>query len=173
MTLQDALNTKQDKLRRHLFDRNIELTGRQYEAIHITKQELDYYGDVLPGGETLEDRLPVVLKINYPDEVPLNRYRYVSSAASTERISLEGSGTFFFDVLPVEVFSKFTDNIETGDFLIHTAEDEVGNKIVCVLETSELLGSLGRSLVWKKHYASPFKGQLPQVVVDIVEELLQ
>lgn len=172
MTLQDVLNDKQDKLRRYLFDKRIQITGREYKAVHITKQDLDYYGDVLPGGDTFEDWVPIVLSINYPDEIPMDRFRYSSSASSSERLEIGSSGTFFFDVLPIEIFSKFSDKIETGDFLFHIAEDEVGNKIICVLQTSEFLGSLGKSLVWKKHYASPFKGSLSQKIIDHIEELL-
>lgn len=173
MTIQDALSAKQDKLRRHLFDKNIKLTGHQYEAIHITVAEADYYGDALDGEMTLEDRIPIELQITYPQEIPIDRFKYVGSANQAERLSTESTGTFFFEILPIEIFSKFEDKIETGDYIIHSAKDEQDNAIIMVLQMSELLGTLGRSLTWKKHYASPFKGKLPDLIADIVEELLK
>lgn len=173
MTIQDVLSAKQDNLRRHLFDRNVKLTGHQYEAIHVTVAEVDMYGDALEGQSTLEDRIPIELQITYPQEIPIDRFKYVDSATKSERLNTESTGTFFFEILPIEIFSKFTDKIETGDYIIHSAKDEQGNGIVMVLQTSEMLGTLGRSLTWKKHYASPFKGQLPTLLQDIVEELLR
>lgn len=173
MTIQDILNKKQDALRRHLFDRNIKVTGHQFEAMHVTIQEVDLYGDALEGSSSLEDRVPVELSITYPPEVPIDRFRYVDSANQSERLEIESTGTFFFDILPIEIYSKFEDNIETGDYIIHTAEDEKGNKIIIILQTTELIGNLRRSLTWKKHYGSPFKGTLPPLIKDIVDELLK
>lgn len=111
--------------------------------------------------------------MNYPSEIPIDRFKYVDSASQEERQTVSTTGTFFFEILPIEIFSRFEDKIETKDYIIHIAKDEYENKMAIVLQVTEQLGTIGRSLTWRKHFASPVKGKLPNALDLIVQELLR
>ena len=169
MSIQDSLSAKQDKLRRHLFDRKILLTGRQYEVLRITKTQFDMYGSALD--EALATQGTLTLTVNYPKNIPLDRVKY-NTGTEEENKSVASTGTFFFEILPIEIYSQFKDKVETGDYIIHQLADEMGNKIVVILEVTEQLGSFGASLVWRKHLCAPFKGILPDGIQAVIDTLL-
>ncbi len=170
MSIQDSLSEKQDALRRHLFDKKILLTGRQFKVYKISQGDLDMYGDSLTGEQILGDENILTLTINYPTEIPLDRYNYAGEKAGGEDL-VESSSTFFFDILPVEIFSRFEDKLENNDYIIHHLKDEIGNPIIIVLKVIEQLGTLGASLTWRKHLVAPINSELPTVIETLVDTL--
>jgi len=170
MSIQDSLSEKQDALRRHLFDKKILLTGRQFKAYKISKGDVDMYGDSLELEDLLGPEKELTLTINYPTEIPLDRYNQAGTMAGGED-TVADSSTFFFDILPVEIFSRFEDKLENNDYIIHSLKDEVGNPIVIVLKVIEQLGTLGASLTWRKHLVAPIMSDLPEAIKNVVDTL--
>jgi len=168
MTIQDALSEKQDKLRRRLFDLNILRAGREYDAVRITSEEFDMYGNPMLEIPEIQSRITVI--INYPDQIPLERIRVNSGGSSEARLANDGTSSFFFDVLPIEIYSKFTNLIEKEDYIIHRLEDENGNSIPVILKITDSLGTFGRSLTWRKLLAAPYTDIIPESLSDIIED---
>ena len=168
-SIQEKLEKKNISARRKLFDNNIRLIGIEAEVVRLKIVENKY------GDETLtrisQDKITV--RINYPGELPLDRFRSddISGLDGSIDDSVESSHTFFFEILPIEVFTQWDDYVEKGDLLLHRVNDERGNGIKILLKMSETLGTFQTELLWKKMYAAPYNGILPDEVTTIINSL--
>ena len=97
--------------------------------------------------------------IKFPTEIPLDRFRADSLDYVAE------TRTFFFDLLPVEAYTRFADHVEKNDLLFFHLQDELGNNIPFLLQVTEVFGSFSTSLVYKKLYLAPQHGALDQSIL--------
>lgn len=149
---------KVSPLQRKLFDNNVGIMGVPVAIGYFKVSEDDFGDEEL----TIIDKKEIDVIFNFPAEIPLDRYR-INSKSDT---SVDESNTFFFEVLPIECYTKFSDNVERGDLLLFTLTDDQSNDIKILLRISETFGGGKVSLVWKKQYCAPYSGIVPQAVKD-------
>ena len=162
MTIQEKIEKYTSSTRRKLFDNQIRLSGIPFNGIHFYTEE-NKYGDT-----TVEviNHKSLEARIVYPGEIPLSRFRLGSSAEE-----VDGTGVFFFDILPIEIYTKWTDNVEKEDILFHIIKDEQNNNIPILLKVSEIVGSIQTTLYWKKSLCAPYNGIVPDEVQAIIDSV--
>jgi hypothetical protein len=172
MSLQKKLERSSVGLRRKLHDNNIRLAGIDITVTRFHIEE-DMYGN--EQSMTINhDDVEVVLV--YPSEIPLTRFRYGEGEGDTTDQAQEQSDethVFFFDILPIELHAKWSDNIEKGDLLFHTVLDEDRNKIPILLRVSNDLGAFQTTLLWRKYLCAPYNGIIPPEVQEILDQSMQ
>lgn len=160
MTLQEKIEKMTSSTRRKLHDNDVRLLGIPLKGIHIHVEQ-NRYGDVT---HQLINHKSIEARIVYPGEIPLSRFRLGSAAEE-----VDGTGVFFFDILPIELYTKWTDNIEKEDLLYHKIIDEHNNKIPILLKVSEIVGSIQTTLYWKKSLCAPYNGIVPPDIQAIID----
>jgi hypothetical protein len=150
---------------RKLFDNQIDILGKKTRVARVRLNE-DKYGD--EDVEVLsKDEIECI--INYPSGgVPLGRKRSENGFSS----SVESSHVSLWDILPIELYTKWSDNVEKGDILVDFAKDENGNYIKFVLQITETVGEFRQNLTWKKNQCAPYNySGLPKEIVNYIEML--
>ncbi len=164
MALQDSLTRKTSKLKRRLFDHSIKILGREVDVVKIDsvlvrKYDFGIQIDEKPEIEIFNNTLTAI--ISYPTEIPLQRFRYFGSTEG----QTEHTGTFFYEVLPIEIWFKFDDKVNEQDYIIHMLHDEEDRNFNIVLKIEDTMGSFANNdLVWKKHLCSIYNGALPDFI---------
>jgi len=77
------------------------------------------------------------------------------------------------DIIPIDVLTQFAEKVEKGDYIFHIIKDEIGNKFGILLQLSEALGAVSTELVWKKHLASVYNGEVDPVIEQEIQKLLK
>lgn len=162
MSIRDSINKKSDKILRRLSDTRIQSLGREVPVVRV-RIERDMYNDqrYTP---VLSDRPHVIL--HFPMGIPIDRYR--QNSASVEH---DESRVFMFDILPVELYTKWEDKVEKGDFLVYSVYDENESEIPILLRVAETLGSFKYTMVWKQQQCAPYNGELMPDVMSAFENL--
>jgi len=142
MALQDSLSNKTYKWKRQLFDINIDYLGNEIKAIMFSEEEINHYGDKVL--TISEDKLINVI-IDYPgEELP---------------ITSDGDNSQFhlYDVLPIEVFTKFQDSIKFGTILVHKISiTDDNSKLIALRISNQISKADGKNVVWNKWQAAPY-----------------
>ena len=160
MSIQDSISKASERIKRKLFDNHIKVTGRCLLGIRYRVTE-DMYEDE---ERVLIDRETIEVVIDYPTEIPI--YRFARGEYNND---IEQSGAFFFDILPIDLYTKWANKIEVGDFIYHCLRDESGNPVPILLKISEVFGSFEVGLVWRKAWCSPYNGQIEPELQDLLE----
>ena len=126
-TLQDKLEDANIKIRHILFDNQIRNMGMSTRALRL-KLNINKYGDTTEKAKVILQNF-VDCVINYPGDVPLMRERADETTETTS-----GNHIFLFDILPIDIYTKWEDNIERYDFIIHKVKNEVGDYTKFVLK---------------------------------------
>lgn len=159
MSLYDSITSSGERVKRRLFDRRIESLGRTVRAVRIQYRE-DMYQNLSDIDMLSSNEISAIVR--FSDDIPLNRYR----ADRTDYT--EDTRTFFFDLLPVEVFTKLEDSIELRDLLFFWFLDENGNRIPFLLQVTEVFGRFGASLTYKKLLCAPLYGALTKPIYGLL-----
>jgi len=144
-----------------LADLEIHYQGVDLKTIRL-KVDVDKFGDeewVILNSEILN------VVIDNWGEIPLNRTRGDSGTSTSKE------GLYLWEVLPIEMFSKFEDNVEFGDILIFIVEN-YDKKIPILFKVSEELGTLNTLLRYRKHYIAMYNGTLPSEVKTIIDSYI-
>lgn len=176
MGLQQKLDKATIRTKRKLFDNSIKNLGLDVDAIRIRLNE-DIYGNESEPSILLQDSIHCI--INYPPELPLFRSRGDNNSVNPdfpqyEDSDLQGSSTtgiYFHEIFPIEIYTKWEDNIEKGDFVIHQIEDEQYNDLKIILKVSDALGSFRSSLIWKKYNASLYNGKFEDMIWNRIDNI--
>ncbi len=163
MSVYESISKASLKSKRRLFDFNVGLLGQKMKAIRISVNE-DIFHDTDIEGILSSEKIEVIIR--FPSEMPLHRYRL----GSQEKV--EETRTYFYDILPIEGYSKLEDHIEKNDFIFFFLEDEKYNKIPFLLQAVDSFGKFEIGLVWKKHYFAPYHGELEQSIISYLEEFV-
>lgn len=131
------------------------------KVIRIQYQE-DMYKDLTDVESLSSNEISAI--INFSENIPLNRYRL----DGTDYV--EDTRTFFFDVLPIEVFTRIEDSIENRDLLFFWFKDENDNSIPMLLQVTEVFGRFEAGLIYKKSYASPVYGALTKPLYTMLKD---
>lgn len=163
MGIQDKIARSQITARHKLRDYNISQSGVETQVIRL-KVEENMYGD-----ETVEivDDDVITLALDLPDEIPQTRLR----TDVTQQIA-DTQSYYFFDILPIEGYSRLEDNVEKGDILVYIIHDKKDSpSLYLVLRVSELIGTISnRYLTSRKFQCAPHNMGLPQQVQDIINK---
>lgn len=161
MDLQSKLEFASASLRRKLFDQQITLTGKATKVMRV-KMKINDYGDA---GETkIVSNGIVECYLEYPGEIPLTRSRKDEAFDQASNPHL-----YLFDILPISLYTKFSDNIEKYDFIIDKVLDEHGNAIKFVLQVSEMVGTFRSSILWKKSQCAPYNGPIDSQLQAMID----
>jgi hypothetical protein len=79
---------------------------------------------------------------------------------------------FFYDILPVEIYTRWQDAIENGDVIYFWAGDENGNKMPVVFKIMDQKGAFSSQLIWRKFLAAPIVNIETEIPEDLAERLL-
>ena len=148
MSIQDALSRKLSPIKRKLFDYKIRLSGNRSKIIRLKTTE-NKYGDE---DITIVSDCQIIAIRNYPSEIRLYRLR-----TEVQIPISESTGIYFYDILPIEVFTQWKDNVEVGDILVRKIRDEnyCTDPLLNIIRITEVLGAFTDELAWKKSQASP------------------
>ena len=164
MSIKRTISNITAPIKRILFDYQVNLTGDEHLVVRF-KVTKDYRGDET---NTLIDSENVTVNLVFPGAIPLYRLR---NDTVDDQID-EKTSVYLYDILPIEGYAKFTDNVEKGDILIEKLYDEISSTspALMVLRVSEILGSFDKgNLTYKYFNCSPYNEMLPSAVQDIID----
>lgn len=160
MSYQSKIAQALAKVKRKNFDRMIKLVGRPISVLRF-RITTDMYDDET---RTLIDKQRLEVNMVFPSEIPL--YRFDRNNYNKD---VDDTGVFMFDILPIEIFTKWGDKVEKGDFIVCKLRDEVGNGIELLLQITETVGQFDTySLIWKKSLCAPYSGQLEAEIQTLI-----
>lgn len=165
LSIQQKLEKASLTARYKLFDNQIKLVGKS-SLVSRFKIERNQYEDDIVVESVKEDTVEVT--IVYPAEIPISRLRN----NNFNSIPDGQTNIYLFDVLPIDVYVKWTDNIIKGDFLLDIIKDENGNSIKILLKISEELftpGSYG--IVYRKLWAALYNGEIPVELQQTISQI--
>lgn len=161
MSIQESLMKASERVQRRLFDNAVHILGREVSGLKISLIE-----DIFQGTEEETvlkyDKITAIVK--YPTDVPIDRFRLDSD------IQVAETRTFFFDILPIEIYTKMENSVEKNDYIFHFFEDELGHRVPILLQITETFGRFTTSLIWRKHYCAPMNGIIPESIKSLLEE---
>ena len=163
MSLQDKIAQSQILARSKLHDYMISQVGTETKVIRL---EVGYNLEGDPTGMEIVSHSEITLRMSMPDDIPITRLRTditVEDTTSTENV-------FFYDILPIEIYAKYTDSLNKGDIIIRrlkrNGEDQ---EFYHVLQITELLGNYRANyLTFERFQAAPYTAPLPTEVQDII-----
>ena len=161
MSLYDSITRSSLRVKRRLFDNTVERLGRTTKVIRIQYQE-DMYKDLTDVEALSSNELSAIFR--FPEEMPLDRYRL----DGTDHV--DDTRTYFFDLLPIEVFTRIEDAMERRDLLFFWFTDENNNKVPMLLQITETLGRFETGLVYKKSFAAPVYGALTKPLYQMLKD---
>jgi hypothetical protein len=162
VSIQTRLDKHYAKLRRRHFDLKVKTKGREIKVVKLNSTIIQTRGIELGSEEAFFDGAITVVLL-WPGEIPMDRVRYTGP---DDRV--ENTNPFFFDILPIEIWSKFEDHVAKGDLLVLRFFDEGENCFSIVLKVEESFGSFREHLVWKKHQCSIFNDELPEDIMELI-----
>jgi len=150
---------------RKLSDYHVFTQGRRTECTRLTKIT-DKWGN--SDSDTISVSQIQAIFIFPPGEMPLIRLRSGKGAqAQTQATQL-----FFYDILPVEVYIRWEDEIESGDVIYFYALDEKGNKMPIIFKALDQKGAFSSQLIWRKMLCAPVTNIDTEIPEDLKERLL-
>ena len=160
----DYLMKAQEKVKQVLFDENIRMLGREVYAIRISANE-DMFHDLTDVHAIYDDDRQISIIINFPDEIPVDRYRYSETASNVSETRIS-----FIDLLPIVGYTKLDDNLEKNDLIFFSLNDEKKNSIPFILQVCEVFGKFEKSMVWKKVNLAPYHGAISREVYQLMRQ---
>lgn len=160
MSVYESIKRSSLDVKRRLFDYNISIVGREVKAIRIHQEE-DIFHDF--SDPEVINAEPIIISVNFPSEIPLERYRMNGSVRNGE------TRTYFYEILPVEVYVKLEDNMAVNDFLFLFMEDDQKNKIPFLFQITDTFGKFEIGMVWKKFYVAPYNGSDIEKLIPFLE----
>lgn len=141
----------------------IKLKGIEIKGIRIY-EDINKYGDTTNLDIISNNTFTGVL--DYSNiEIPINRYRLDNTDATIDNESI-----YLFDILPLDLFTRWSDELEKGDLLVLLLKDKVANiDIPIVFRISETLGRFQTTLLWKKYQVAPYNpGKIDSSVKTLI-----
>ena len=168
MSYQDKLAKATSRIRRHLFDYKVSITGTQTQVMRF-KVTTDMYQD--KEYQLISyDLVPFYLKL--PEAIPMTRFRSMSNPQNVlDESDADTGNIFLYDILPLEGYSRFSDDVEKGDLIIKRiqADDDNDDPYLFILQVAETLGNIDQErIVWKQHNCAPYTRALPQNITDLI-----
>ena len=163
MGIQNKLAEVFAPLQRKLFDYQIDLIGSDVKVIRLKIVENDYEDETI----TVISNDTITLKLDLPTEIPLYWLRGTAQDALDEK-----TGLYLYDILPIEGYSSFEDNVERFDVFIKKIKDNNSSTdpMLMILRVTEPVGSFNvDELVWKKFYCAPYNMTISTEIQTIID----
>jgi len=161
----DKINNFCARAIRKLSDYSIFTQGRKTECTRLTSVR-DIWGNAEP--ETISVSSIQAIFVFPPGEMPLIRLR----AGQGTQSQVQATSLFFYDILPVEVYIRWEDQIEVGDVIYFIALDENQRKMPIVFKILDQKGAFSSQLIWRKMLAAPVTNIDQEIPADLAERLL-
>ena len=166
MGLQDKIARANSGARVKLHDLMITQVGTETKVVRL-KIEESLEGD--PEDVVVTKSDTVILYLDLPDEIPISRFR--SNLTSQSAVT---SNVFFYDILPIEVYSRYSDGIEKDDIIIRKLRWKNNQIFYHVLQITETLGNFSANeLSFQKFYSAPYTMPLTDEIQNIVDGYLE
>jgi hypothetical protein len=161
----NKINSWTAKSIRKLSDYHIFVAGRKTDCTRLSRNS-DIWGN--ENLETISVSSVPVIFIFPPGEMPLIRLRVSNGTQS----AVQSSGLFFYDILPIECYTRWQDQLENGDCIYFWAGDENGNKMPVIFKIIEQKGAFSSELIWRKYQCAPITNIETEIPEDLKERLL-
>lgn len=149
MSVYESVKRASLAIKRKLFDFNLSVVGREVKVVRIRKTR-DIFDDFSAPEVLSSDE--IIISVAFPRELPLERYRINGSVEVGE------SRTYFYEILPVEIYTQLKDNVEKDDFIFFYMEDEKNNLLPFLFQVTDSFGRFEIGMVWRKYYVAPYNG---------------
>lgn len=159
-SIQDYIEEANTSIKRTLFDNQIEMMGKMTKALRLKIDE-DRYED---GEIKVISKDIIECMIIYPGEVPLLRNRVNQFVESTSSENI-----YLMDVLPIDLYTRWTDRVERFDFIVDKIKDENNNYTKFILQVSDMVGTFRNSLQFRKGRCAPYNGPLTSEIESALE----
>jgi hypothetical protein len=150
---------------RKLNDYHVFTEGRKTECTRLSRNTDVWGNDELT---TISVSSVPIIFIFPPGEMPLIRLR----AKNGTQAEVQSTGLFFYDILPIECYTRWKDRLENGDVVYFWAGDENGNKMPVVFKILDQKGAFSSQLIWRKFLAAPITNIETEIPPDLAERLL-
>lgn len=164
MSVQSKLAKSQIAMRNRLHDYNISQIGTETKVVRLkTTRTLE--GDFDEEEVVSHDTL--ILYLALPEEIPITRFRknLLQPEAKTDNV-------FFYDILPIDVYAQYKDNLAKDDILIRRL-NVYNDSFYQVLQITETLANFqGDQLTWMKFQSAPYTAPFTQEIADIVDSYI-
>lgn len=115
------------------------------------KIEVDRYGDSQDVTIQTDDKIEAI--VDFPDGVPL----YTDGDSEVSRV-----GSFIYDVLPIEAFFRFEDNVAPDDYIVMRFFDQKNDGFIQVYKVAELIGNMGVGVLSMRYSLAPYNALLSE-----------
>ena len=159
------LNNWNAKAIRKLSDYHVFVNGRHTECTRLAVKK-DIWGN--SESSTISVSQIQAIFVFPPGEMPLIRLR----AGKGTQSQVQSTALYFYDILPVEVYTRWEDEIEMGDIIYFYVLDEKGNKMPIVFKILDQKGTVSSQLIWRKFISAPITNLETEIEEDLRERLL-
>jgi hypothetical protein len=169
MSIQSKLENSSFNIKRKLFDNSIKLHGIEVKGIRVF-EDINKYGDTTNIEITKDDEITGYIDL-LSVEIPTNRYRLDATDSKIDNQSI-----FLFEILPIDFYTKWSDEIEKGDLLVLILKDKVADLDIPILfRVSESLGRFQKNLLFRKYNIAPYNPSvldqtIRQIILDYISE---
>lgn len=165
MSLQNKISRANSLARVKLHDLMVTQVGTETKVVRLRIEE-SIDGDPEDVIVTKSDE--VVLYLDLPDDIPISRFRTCLTSQSAVT-----SNVFIYDILPIEVYSRYEDNIEKDDIIIRKLRWKNEQVFYHVLQITETLGNFSSNeLTFQKFYSAPYTMPLTDEIQNLVDGYL-
>jgi len=170
VSYQDKLARATSRIRRHLFDYKVSITGTQSQVLRFKVTTNEYQDREY---ELINyDLVPFYIKL--PEAIPMSRFRSFDNPQNVlDQQDADTGNIYLYDILPIEGYSRFADDVEKGDLIIKRieADDDNTDPYLFILQVAETLGNIDQErIVWKRHNCAPYTRQLPPEVISLIDQ---
>lgn len=144
MSIQDKISANTYEWKQKIFDTHIEYLGNEVKALNFDITEINHYGDT---ELTISTDNQITAIIDFPNnEVPIT---FDTGNQSEEHFHL-------YDVLPIEGYFKFEDNIKVKDIIVLKIQISPSNTQLVSLQVLEPIVRAMKYVTWQKFRLAPY-----------------
>lgn len=149
MSIQTKLENSAISAKRKLYDNSIRIHGQEVYGLRLQVTQ-DKYGDD-DGTPNIVGQSEITIYMDYLNlEIPLNRYRL-----DTIDETIDSESIYLFEVIPIEAYIKWEDEVEKGDLLVLVLKDNAID-IPIVFRVSDQTGRLQKNVLYQKYNIAPY-----------------
>lgn len=167
MSIQSKIANSSVRRKRKMYDNALRTIGHETKVIRLQVNK-DKYGN---SESFIQSHEIITAYFDYPGDIPLYTTRTGGISKSV--------GSFIYDVLPVQAYFLFDDNVQEGDVLIRKFNEGLdGEKVFLhTFEVLEQLGTFSTALLMKKYNLVPSQldySKYPELykIIDMYEGVL-
>ena len=124
--------------------------GRSLYVLRLQLSE-DRYGDSQGAAIISNDYIEAI--IDYPAGIPLFTDR---------NLEVSSIGSYVYDVLPIEGYFRFQDNVVPDDIIVSRFFDQNDEGFIQVFRVAELIGNIGVGVLSMQYNLAPYNSFLDE-----------